>query len=99
MSESTPREVVERFGAMERYRKELVIREDAMKAGKALLVSKTLNFGTGLDTTAEDVLNALVKFSKARLKYLQTIYEFNLAVARLSRTVGVDLAVPRPADE
>lgn len=93
-------EVVERYGAMERYRKELAIREEAMKAGKALLVSKTLNFGAGLDTTAEDVLNALVKFSKARLKHLQTIYEFNLAVARLSRTVGVDLAVPRPsADE
>jgi len=67
-----------------------------MKAGKGWLVSNTLNFGLGLATT-DDLLDSLIAYSTARLKHFRTIYEYNLAVAKLSQTVGLELAVPADA--
>ena len=88
-------DITEHHGAMVRYRRTLDVRRVARKAAKALLVSHSLNFGLGLART-EDLLSSLVSYSKARLKYFQTIYEYNLAVGRLSRAVGVELSVPAP---
>jgi len=91
-------EVLEQVGTMERRARELDVRRLAMKAGKGWLVSNTLNFGLGLVTT-DELLKSLVAYSKARLTYFRTIYEYNLAVARLSQLVGSELAVPAPDDE
>lgn len=91
-------EVLEQVGTMERRSRELDVRELAMKAAKGWLVSNTLNFGLGLVTT-DELLKSLVAYSKARLTYYRTIYEYNLAVARLSQSVGTELAVPAPDDE
>lgn len=91
-------EVTEHAVSLERYRVELVDRERLMSLNKQDLVSETLNFGIGTATTA-DLVGALVGYSKARLKYFETIYEYNLAVARLSQSVGTELAVPPPADD
>lgn len=91
-------EVVEQVGAMRRRAKELDVRELAMKAAKGWLVSNSLNFGLGLAST-DDLLKSLIAYSRARLTYYRTIYEHNLAVARLSQTVGVELAVPAPEDD
>lgn len=91
-------EVLEQVGTMRRRARELDVRELAMKAAKGWLVSNTLNFGLGLVTT-DDLLKSLVAYSKARLTYFRTIYEYNLAVARLSQSVGTELAVPAPDDE
>ena len=52
-----------------------------------------MNFGIGV-ATVDQLLKSLVAYSKARLTYFRTIYEFNLSVARLSQSVGSDLAVP-----
>lgn len=90
-------DVVEQVANMNRYAREVDVREVAMKAGKAWLVSNSLNFGLGLATT-DELLASLIAYSKARLKYFQSIYEYNLAVARLSKSVGTDLAVPRPPE-
>lgn len=91
-------EVLEQVGTMERRARELETRELAMKAAKGWLVSNTLNFGLGLVST-DELLKSLVAYSKARLTYYRTIYEFNLAVARLSQSVGSELAVPAPDDD
>ncbi|MEZ4470964.1 MAG: TolC family protein [bacterium] len=88
-------EVVEEVGQLNRRFREVEVRELAMKAGKAWLVSNSLNFGLGLATT-DDLLTSLVAYSKARLKYFEAIYQYNLSVARLSQTVGTELAVPAP---
>ncbi|MEE2789045.1 MAG: TolC family protein [Myxococcota bacterium] len=80
---------------MKRRQQEMVIRRSAMKAAKGWLVSNTLNFGLGLTKTNE-LLKSLVAYSRARLETFRSIYEFNLAVARLSQSVGSDLAVPPP---
>ncbi len=90
--------VLEQVGTMQRRARELDVRELAMKAAKGWLVSNTLNFGLGLVST-DELLKSLVAYSKARLTYYRTIYEYNLAVARLSQSVGTELAVPAPEDE
>lgn len=88
----------DRVGQVSRYRQEVEVRLSAMKAGKGWLVSNTLNFGLGLAST-DDLIRALTAYSKAQMSYFRAIYEYNLAVARLSQGVGTELAVPTPDDE
>ncbi|MBU0554165.1 TolC family protein [Myxococcota bacterium] len=90
-------DVATRVAKMNRYQGEINVREVAMKAAKGWLVSNSLNFGLGLVQTSE-ILASLAAYSKTRLKYYQVLYEYNLAVAQLSKTVGVELAVPSHSD-
>lgn len=78
---------------MNRYQEEIGVRQMAMKAAKGWLVSNSLNFGLGLVKTSE-ILSSLTAYSKTRMKYYRVLYEHNLAVAQLSKIVGVELAVP-----
>lgn len=87
--------VSEKWGNVRRYRRAIETQRLAMKAARGWIVSNTLNFGLGLATT-DDLLDALVAYGKARLTYFQNIYEYNVAVARLSQEVGTELAVPAP---
>ena len=86
-------ETVSLVGDMERRKKETNVRRLAMKAAKAWLISNTLNFGLGV-ATVDQLLRSLIAYSKARLGYYRVIYEYNLAVARLSKALGVELSVP-----
>lgn len=91
-------QIVEQVEELLRRQKEVSIRKKAMKAGKGWMTSNFLNFGLGLVTT-DSLIRSLTAASMAKLKYYEAIFEYNVAVARLSETVGVELAVPRPADE
>ena len=86
-------DVIAQVGELQRRRKEMDIRKGAMKAAKGWLVSNTLNFGLGLTKTNE-LLKSLVSYSKTRLAFFSSVYEYNLAVARLSQSVGTELALP-----
>jgi outer membrane protein TolC len=88
-------EIVEELGMVRRYTAELEARRQAMKAGKGWLVSNTMNFGIGLATT-DELLDSLVAYSTARLGYFRTLFELNIAVARLQNAVGVAVVVPAP---
>ena len=90
-------DVVQQFGEVDRRARELDVRRVATKAAKGWLVSNSLNFGLGLVTT-DELLKSLVAYSQARLTYFRTIYEHNLAVAKLSQMVGTELAVPPPRE-
>ncbi len=88
-------EMVTLVSEMERRKAETEVRRIAMKAGKAWLISNTLNFGLGV-ATVDQLLRSLIAYSKARLTYYRVIYEYNLAVARLSQAVGFELCIPDP---
>lgn len=77
---------------LRRRQSEIEIRKDARKAAKSWLVSNTLNFGLGL-TNTDQLLKSLTAYTRAKLNYLISLYEFNLAVARVSKEVGLDLTV------
>lgn len=90
-------QIAEHLGQVRRYQGALKARRMALKASKGWLVSNSLNFGLGL-TTTDQLLKSLVSYSQSRVEYFSSIYEYNLAVARLSQAVGVELALP-PLDE
>ena len=77
---------------LRRRQGEIQIRKEARTAAKSWLVSNTLNFGLGL-TNTDQLLRSLTAYSRAKLNYLVSVYEFNLAVARVSREVGLDLTL------
>jgi outer membrane protein TolC len=41
---------------------------------------------------AKDFSDALLAFFQARIRYLQTMYDYNLAAAALTRATGIDVA-------
>ena len=90
--------VSEQAWQLQRHAEALVRGERKVKIRKKMLVQDTLNFGIGTANT-DDLVKSLIGYSKARLKYFRTIYEYNLSVARLSESVGTELAVPPPPSE
>ncbi len=71
-------------------RRELPVHHAAMKAARAWVMARVDTFDAGLETF-DEVLDALVEFYGRQLANLQAIYDFNVAVAALSRAVGCDV--------
>ena len=63
------------------------VNRTSFKAGKSWLVSETLNYSVGLTGTSE-IIEAIGGFAKTQLYYYTSIYEYNLAVARLRQVTG-----------
>ncbi|MGB0647732.1 MAG: TolC family protein, partial [Bradymonadia bacterium] len=85
-------DLVSKISDLRRREKEIEIRAKARSASKSWLVSNTLNFGLGL-TDIDQLLKSLNAYSRSKLNYLMSVYEYNLAVARVSKEVGLDLTV------
>ena len=85
-------DLVSKISDLRRRSKEIKIREQARSASKSWLVSNTLNFGLGL-TSIDQLLKSLTAYSRSKLNYLMSVYEYNLAVARVSKEVGLDLTL------
>jgi outer membrane protein TolC len=60
------------------------------KAGKQWIAAVAQNLAVGL-AEAKDFSDALVAFFQARVRYAQSIYDFNIAAAALTRATGVDV--------
>jgi outer membrane protein len=61
------------------------------KAGKQWIAAIAQNLAVGL-AEAKDFSDALLAFFQARIRYLQSIHDYNVAVASLSRATGIDVA-------
>ena len=85
-------DLVSKISDLRRRSKEIEIRKQARSASKSWLVSNTLNFGLGL-TTIDQLLKSLTAYSHSKLNYIMSVYEYNLAVARVSKEVGLDLTL------
>ena len=57
------------------------------KAGKAWVTAVAQNFAIGL-AEARDFSDALQAFFQMRARYLQAVYDLNVAVAALTRATG-----------
>jgi outer membrane protein TolC len=95
-------DVAEAWHEATRQRKLMDVQRDAMKAARGWLIAKSDLYDTGF-CSIDDVSGALVEFFRRRLGYLQSIYNFNIATAKLSRVVGRDvrtmLAAPAASPE
>jgi len=67
------------------------VMKDGEKAGKQWINLVAQNFAAGLAET-KDFADALLAYFQFRIRYLEAVYDANLAVATLSRAVGAEIA-------
>jgi outer membrane protein TolC len=65
------------------------------KAGRQWIAAIAQNLAVGL-SEAKDFSDALMAFFQARIRYLQSMYDYNLAAAALTRATGVDVTASGP---
>jgi outer membrane protein len=65
------------------------------KAGKQWIAAIAQNLAVGL-AEAKDFSDALMAFFQARVRYAQSIYDYNVAAAALTRATGVDVTTDNP---
>lgn len=63
------------------------------KAGRQWIAAIAQNLAVGLAET-RDFSDALLAFFQARVRYAQSIYDYNIAAAALTRATGLDVAAP-----
>ena len=61
------------------------------KAGRQWIAAVAQNIAVGL-SEAKDFSDALTAFFQARIRYAQSMYDFNVAAAALTRATGIDVA-------
>jgi outer membrane protein len=63
------------------------------KAGRQWIAAIAQNLAVGLAET-KDFSDALMAFFQARVRYAQSVYDYNIAAATLTRATGTDIAIP-----
>ena len=63
------------------------------KAGRQWIAAVAQNLAVGLAET-KDFSDALMAFFQARVRYAQSVYDYNIAAATLTRATGTDIAMP-----
>jgi outer membrane protein len=64
--------------------------EKGAKAGKQWVAAVAQNLAVGL-AEARDLSDALLAFFQARIRYAQSLYDYNIAAAALTRATGIDV--------
>jgi outer membrane protein, multidrug efflux system len=81
-------EVHKAFGEVTEARDRVASMEKGQKAGKAWISAVAQNFALGLAET-RDFSDALIAFFGMRTRYLQAVYDFDIALSSLARATGV----------
>ena len=84
-------ELIELSAQVERYEGTLGVKKEAMRAAKGWLTRTFINVSSGFVKSSQ-VTNCLRAYAQASAAYDQAVYEYNLALARLWRATGLDLA-------
>lgn len=84
-------EVSRAFWELEQAREGLEIAERRRKVGRKWFVGSAMGWSIGV-TPAKDLMEALEGDGISRQNYIQTVYLFNSALAKLSRAVGTEVA-------
>jgi outer membrane protein TolC len=90
-------EVEKAFNEIKEAEERLKVMEKGEKAGRQWISAISQNLAVGL-AEAKDFSDALLAFFQARIRYLQTVYDYNLAVAALSRATGTQIIAPPTAN-
>jgi len=65
------------------------------KAGRQWIAAVAQNIAIGV-SEAKDFSDALLAFFQARVRYLQSMYDYNIAAAALTRATGLDVTIDNP---
>ena len=72
--------------------KRTTVMQKGEKAGRQWIAAVAQNIAVGV-AEAKDFSDALLAFFQARVRYLQSMYDYNIAAAALTRATGVDVTV------
>jgi outer membrane protein len=75
--------------------KRTVVMQKGEKAGRQWIAAVAQNIAVGV-SEAKDFSDALLAFFQARVRYLQSMYDYNIAAAALTRATGVDVTGDSP---
>ncbi len=81
-------EVRKAYGEVSEARQRVASMEKGQKAGKAWISAVAQNFAVGLAET-RDFSDALIAFFGMRTRYLQAVYDLDVALSSLARATGV----------
>jgi outer membrane protein TolC len=85
-----PLEVRKAYAAVEEARDKMTIAREGRKAGRGLLVTAMSSFTLGVGD-AEDLFTGLGLYAESAAGYYESIHDHNMALAELSRSVGVEV--------
>ncbi len=80
-------EVRKAYGEMTEASERIKVLEKGEKAAKSWISAVTQNFTVGL-AEARDLTDALLAYFNMRARYLQAVFDYNIAVASLTRATG-----------
>jgi outer membrane protein TolC len=83
-------EVVSAYEHLQEVKRRLTILKKAQKSARSWLTAVAQNFAIGTAET-RDFQDSLIAYFEATGRYIQSIYDFNVAVASLTRITGVDI--------
>ena len=81
-------EVRKAYGEVSEARQRVATMEKGEKAGKAWISAVAQNFAVGL-AEARDLSDGLIAFFGMRTRYLQAVYDLDVALSSLARATGV----------
>ena len=84
-------QVKKAFWELEQAKESLEIAERRKELSKKWFVSSAMGWSIGL-TPAKDLLEALEGDGLAKKNFVETVFSFNMALARLSQAVGREVA-------
>lgn len=83
-------EIRKAYSDVERSRETMRTTAAGRKAGRALLVLTVANFDLGIGE-AEELFKGVGTYTEASTDYFRAVYDYNVAVATLGRSVGAEL--------
>jgi outer membrane protein TolC len=87
-----PFQVREAYLEMEQHRANIEATQGGYRNGRKWLVAALSNFDLGVGE-GKDVADAALAYAKLRASYLQSVYDYNLALAKLDHVTGRDVAM------
>ncbi len=87
-----PFQVRQAYLEMEQHRDNIQATKGGYRNGRKWLVAALSNFDLGVGE-GKDVADAAVAYAKLRASYFQSVYDYNLALAKLDHVAGRDVAI------
>ena len=83
-------EIRKAYGEVTQARNTIQASEEGRKAGRGLLVLTVSNFDLGIGE-AEELFKGLGAYTEATTDYFRAVYDYNVALAALSKAVGQEI--------